>query len=297
MCNTNTLPPPPPVSGHCSITHQCMYTVQPLGYSVRTTPLKTDHLKGSPACRLLHFSSALSLGQTSKPNCITMPMVKLVYFNIRAKAELIRHLLNAGNIDYEDFHVHFLNDDGSFSTDEWYKLKPSTPFGQLPLLYWDGEEIAQSMAMVRFVARKVGLAGKSDMEFAQADMIACHYEDIWTKLPKLRFAKTQEERETLAAEFLNEFMPKWLTPLENTLKKRGGTCYAGASTTFADLAIMVALDFLQDPADRAFKDMNNIDARCKILDDFPLVKANYQRTCALPFVAAWRNKRPASNGF
>merc|ERR1712107_543352 len=33
-------------------------------------------------------------------------------------------------------------------------------------------------ATIRFVARKVGLAGNSDLEFCQADMIACHYEDI-----------------------------------------------------------------------------------------------------------------------
>jgi hypothetical protein len=33
---------------------------------------------------------------------------------------------------------------------------------------------------------------------SRADMIACHYEDIWTKLPKMKFAKSQAEREELA---------------------------------------------------------------------------------------------------
>ena len=28
---------------------------------------------------------------------------------------------------------------------------------QMPVLYWDGEELAQSMAIARFVARKVNL--------------------------------------------------------------------------------------------------------------------------------------------
>merc|ERR1712156_1334325 len=80
-----------------------------------------------------------------------------------------------GNIDYEDFRVGFSDWPGD--------IKATTPFGQMPVLYWDGEELAQSMAIARFVARKVGLAGNSDLEFCQADMIACHYEDIWTKLP------------------------------------------------------------------------------------------------------------------
>merc|ERR1711990_419180 len=151
---------------------------------------------------------------------INMPIVKFVYFDAQAKGELARLLLAAGNIDYEDFRFGFADWPG--------QLKAKTPFGQVPVLYWDGEELAQSMAIARFVARKVGLAGKTDLEFCQADMIACHYEEVWTKLPKMKFAKTQEERE----ELLNEFLPKWLQPLENILHKRGGKWYAGAGATF-----------------------------------------------------------------
>ena len=217
-----------------------------------------------------------------------MPVVKLVYFDIQAKGEIIRLLLAAGNIDYEDKRVSF---------EEWPAMKPTTTFGQMPMLYWDGEELAQSMAMTRFVARKVGLAGKSDMEFVQADMIACHYEDIWTKLPKMKFAKTQEEREELAKDFLTEFLPKWLQPMENILEKRGNGWFAGSSATYADLIIMCALDFIQEPLEMSFKDMDNHAERCKILDSYPLLKANYQKTNALPFVAEWKNKRPAFAGF
>lgn len=216
-----------------------------------------------------------------------MPLVKLMYFDVQAKGELTRLLLTAGNIDFEDFR---------FSFAEWPKIKPSTPFGQCPVLYWDGQELAQSLAIARFVARKVGLAGKSDLEFAQADMVATHTEDWWTKLPKLRFEKVQADREEGANDFLKEFLPKWLQPLENLLQKRGGEWYAGSGVTFGDLAVMVMLDFLHEPEELAFKDMNNLAERCKILDDYPLVKANYQRTCAVPAVLEWKNKRPAFNG-
>ena len=34
-----------------------------------------------------------------------MPEIKLTYFNIEGKAELIRLLLHAGNFDFEDFRV------------------------------------------------------------------------------------------------------------------------------------------------------------------------------------------------
>merc|ERR1712038_1555652 len=144
-----------------------------------------------------------------------MPMVKLTYFDLEGRGELIRLLLHAGNIDFEDF-----------------------PFGSVPVLHWDGEEMAQTMAIVRFVARKVGMAGKTDMEFFKADMVACHFEDIFTKLPGLRFAKTQEDRVTKAKEMMEDFLPKWLAPLETLLKKRGGEWYSGSGPTFADLAMM-----------------------------------------------------------
>ena len=155
--------------------------------------------------------------------------------------------------------------------------------------------MAQTMAIVRFVARKVGMAGKSDMEFFKADMVACHFEEIWSKLPAMRFAATQKERVAKAMEFRDEFLPKWLTPLETLLKKRGGEWYSSGGATFADLAMMVALDFLQAPQEMAFKDMDNLEKRCQVLEKYPLVKANYQRTCAFPCVVSWKANKPISD--
>jgi len=216
-----------------------------------------------------------------------MPDVKFVYFDAQAKGELTRILLNYGNIDFKDERLSF---------EAWPAIKPTTPFGQLPVLFWDGVEIPQSMAIARFIAKKVGLAGNTDLEVAEADSVACHYEDVWTKFPKMIFAKTQEERETLVKEYLTEFLPKWLQPLEDMLKKKGGDWYVGSSVTFADLAVMVVLDFLQEPDCKAFQEMNNWEERKRVLDSFPFVKANYQRTCALPKVAAYKKKRPAYGG-
>ena len=53
----------------------------------------------------------------------------------------------------------------------WQKIKPNTPFGQLPLLEVDGELISESVAIVRYCAREFGLAGKTTFESAQADEI------------------------------------------------------------------------------------------------------------------------------
>merc|ERR1712004_893067 len=84
-------------------------------------------------------------------NRIIMPNVKLTYFNLRARGEPCRLLLAYGGIKYEDERIAPPWD----PTSTWASLKPTTPFGQLPVLSWDGVEICQSMAAARFIAREV----------------------------------------------------------------------------------------------------------------------------------------------
>ena len=45
------------------------------------------------------------------------------------------------------------------------------PLGQLPVLEFDGEVLSQSLTIARFLAKEFGLAGKTNLEQAQADMV------------------------------------------------------------------------------------------------------------------------------
>ncbi len=49
----------------------------------------------------------------------------------------------------------------------------------MPVLNWDGEEVGQSVTIARFCARKLGLAGKDDVEQAKADAIVDHVVDCF----------------------------------------------------------------------------------------------------------------------
>ena len=71
-------------------------------------------------------------------------MIKFSYFDMEAKGELTRLLLHAGNFDFEDHRIAFPDWPGEF--------KAGTTFGQIPVLRWDGVELAQSMAIVRLMA-------------------------------------------------------------------------------------------------------------------------------------------------
>ena len=162
------------------------------------------------------------------------------------------------------------------------------------MLSWDGEEIAQQMAIVRFVARKVGLAGKTDLEFAYADMIVEHCNDFGAKLVSMRYPKT--DRAELVTSFLDEFLPSWLDKAESFLKKRGGIWFNGSSFSFGDLTMMVYLTFLTHPEDSAFTGMNNVERRAAVLESRPLLRGNMQRVMEVEEIAKYLRVRPAFNG-
>ena len=82
---------------------------------------------------------------------------------------------------------------------------------------------------------------------------------------------------------------------ERMLATKGNEWYSGNSPTFADFAIMVILDFVHRDY-MTFKGLNNLEERRSILDQFPLVKANYERTSSLPAVLSWKNKKPKFTG-
>merc|ERR1712098_593613 len=63
----------------------------------------------------------------------TMVNIKLTYFDLRARGEPCRLLLAYGGLKYEDERIPPPWDPAS----TWGTIKPSTPFGQLPLLQWE----------------------------------------------------------------------------------------------------------------------------------------------------------------
>ena len=104
-------------------------------------------------------------------------------------------------------------------------------------------------------------------------------------------AKFMTFSQVKAQEFTDDFLPKWLKPLEKLLEDGKRDWYSGGSATFADFAIMVILDFIHRDY-MTFKGLNNLEERRKILNKFPMVKANYERTSSLPAVKSWKEKKP-----
>merc|ERR1712184_165066 len=191
---------------------------------------------------------------------IIMPNVKLTYFNLRARGEPCRLLLAYGGIKYEDERIAPPWD----PTSTWASLKPTTPFGQLPVLSWDGVEICQSMAAARFIAREVGLAGNSSLEQAQVDEVVDVIQDLINAWVKLYFAKDEAG----------------LGQLEKKLNARGGQYFVGNNLTWADLHVYM---YATDAVDKA------------VLAKFPKLANLVERVGNVPNIKTWVESRPKTD--
>jgi len=201
-----------------------------------------------------------------------MASVKLTYFNLRARAEPIRLLLAYGGVKYEDERIAPVWEESA----PWEAVKPTTPYGQLPVLNWDGVVIAQSMACARFVAKEIGVAGRTNLERAQVDEIIDCIQDLINKGATLFFAKDEEGQKNHMAVTI----PTAFGQLEKRLEARGGQFMVGNSFTFADLHIYGYVNELPDKS---------------IIDGFPKLKSLTDRVANLPNIKAWVESRPVTN--
>ncbi len=75
-----------------------------------------------------------------------MNRYKLCYFNGRAIGETTRLIFVQAGEPFEDFRIEM---------SDWPAYKTEMPLGQLPVLEFDGVQYPQSLAIGRYVARKV----------------------------------------------------------------------------------------------------------------------------------------------
>ncbi|XP_064153360.1 hematopoietic prostaglandin D synthase-like [Anguilla rostrata] len=151
-----------------------------------------------------------------------MSLYKLIYFNMRGRAELSRYILAYAEIPFQDHRVEWT---------DWPSLKTSFPLEQLPVLEVDGVELNQSLAIARFLAKEAGLTGTSRLEEAQADAMVESLNDFTLMIP------WREEDQELKKQKIDELFdcnaPKLLSFLDKHLGD--GDWLVGNAVTWADL--------------------------------------------------------------
>jgi len=189
--------------------------------------------------------------------CCEHGKIKLFYWGLKARAQVPSLIAEVGGIHYE-----------WVQNPDWPGMKAQTPFGQLPYLEDGHVKMGQSMAIARYMARKAGLQGDTDSDFAMSEQLIEEQNDLYVVLAKAQYAtgdKTEAWKNALEVE-----VPKHLANLENLLHGD----YFCSKMLAGELAIFAILNIILD-----------IDPHT--LDKTHKLKAFYDRVAAHPKVAAW----------
>jgi glutathione S-transferase len=158
------------------------------------------------------------------------PRFTLEYFALRGLGEQARLLLEASGTAYDS--VFYFQGPGS-------DYKAHAPHGQLPLLR-DAELgkdfiICQSGAIVRHIARVLGLDGADARAKAECDMLFFLSKDVKKELDN--FWSDDAEKTAKLHRYLK---------VVDGLAPRNGAHFVGDSLTFADIAIFESIDLFHE---------------------------------------------------
>lgn len=199
-----------------------------------------------------------------------MAELKLTYFDFHGgRGEPARIALSMGGIPFEDVRV---------KGDDWTRLKPNTPFGALPLLEKDGEILAQSNAINRYVGRLTNLYPSDPWQAALCDETMEAVEDLTGKI-----AATKEEKKAQRKALVEGPIPFYLTRLQQRLEAHGGRYFAGDNLSVADLKVFVLIRHLKSgvldhvPADLPDRNVPKLVEHYERIKNEPGVKAYYAK--------------------
>ena len=100
------------------------------------------------------------------------------------------------------------------------------PLGQMPVMVYNGVEICQSMTIAQFLAEEFGLAGKTNLEKAKANMVVDTVRDMVAAAAQVLHAP-DDLKPALKEKLETKVVPNGLKNLETLLKANGGDFFAG----------------------------------------------------------------------
>merc|ERR1712021_40491 len=177
----------------------------------------------------------------------TTTKVKLTYFNLKGRAEPARLILAYAGVDFDDCRV---------TSEEWQKLKPKTPCGQLPVLCYN----------------EFGLSGKNNLEKARADMIVDCVSDIFAGMVAI-FKAPEDKKAEMKKKYETEAIPAGLELLEKLLKQNGSKFFVGNCVTWADILVANFCEGLMGKSgDAVFGKCVFLKSHVKLILDLPNIK-------------------------
>jgi len=199
--------------------------------------------------------------------------MKMTYFDGRGRGEILRLLLAKGGKSYEDKRVTF---------PEWPAIKPTTPFGSMPVLTVNGNDFSQGLALAIYLAKECGCYGANNLENLMIDQILMCREDVSTPEANIKLGSMdQAEKDKMFAALEADLYPKFFGFFNKVIKENKTGWAVGKKLTMADLIIM-------DMTFWAF------EKKPEMADTYPELKANIAKTKSDPKIKAYLANRKES---
>eukprot|EP00474_Spongospora_subterranea_P010085 CRZ10543.1 hypothetical protein [Spongospora subterranea] len=164
------------------------------------------------------------------------PDIKLTYFDMTGIAETIRLAFYIADVSFVDERIAFA---------DWPKLKPSTPFGGLPIMVMDGKTYAQSRPLLRYAGKRTGIHPDDPLAALEIEMIVDGLYDIFVAMGTVRQDKDPQSKVQRQMEFKEKIFPHMMSSIDDLVGKTNPNYCIGESLTIADLMLYNVLDFFQ----------------------------------------------------
>ena len=161
---------------------------------------------------------------------------KLIYFDAPvSRGEECRLALHLAGIDFDDVRI---------VRDQWAAMKPTTPYGSLPVLEIPGQPpLAQTNAILVLVGRRHGLHPTDDFEAARHEAMMCHVEDMRAHVsPALRISDEAEKIKARTA-LAENYLPAWAAYAEKQIADKG-PFFGGKKLQVVDLKLHRAVHWI-----------------------------------------------------
>lgn len=194
---------------------------------------------------------------------------KLTYFDAPvSRGEECRLAFALAGVDFEDHRL---------ARAEWATLKPTMPFGAVPVLEVEGSApIAQSNAILAYIGRRYGVHPTDLAEAARHEAVMAHVEDLRAAVAVPRDADDATKkrlREHMAA----VTVPTWAGYVEAQIGD--GPFYAGARPMVVDVKLYMGV--------RSFRRGVMDYIPTTVFDAFPKIMRLYEAVENHAPVKAW----------
>jgi glutathione S-transferase len=201
-----------------------------------------------------------------------MTKPKLTYFNFAgSRGEEARLALHLAGVDFEDDRF----------SGSWPELKPTTPFGSLPVFELEGRApLGQSNAILVYIGREYGLHPRDNWQAAQHEALMCAVEELRGVVSAVLKISEPEAKLAARAELAAGYLKQWGGFVERQLG--AGPFVGGAEINVTDLKLHMAVKWFTSGV------IDHVPTT--VFADYPKLNAVARAVAEHPKIVGWYAK-------